>query len=292
MNKEILETLNLSPKKIRQLGKAQILEDKYVIKRTRKSKKELYEYLISRNFLNFPPLIMEREGVEVVEYIKSSNLSEEVKLEDMIYLLTVLHNKTTFYKEVDINDIKKRYEETLDNLRYLLSYYQGIQTMIEEEIYMSPANYYFILNISSVYRILNSGIYFIESWYQKIQNKKTHRFVLTHNNLSESHLLENDNLYFISWDKATFASPVNDLVNLIQNNFEYQSIDSMLKTYQSKYRLYEEEYLLLLASLANLNRIDFNKEEAKKMTEVVFFLRYLEKLDEFFSKQNPNQSQN
>ena len=142
MNKEILETLNLSPKKIRQLGKAQIIEDKYVIKRTRKSKKELYEYLISRNFLNFPPLIMERDGVEVVEYIKSSNLSEEVKLEDMIYLLTVLHNKTTFYKEVDINDIKKRYEETLDNLRYLLSYYQGIQTMIEEEIYMSPANYY------------------------------------------------------------------------------------------------------------------------------------------------------
>lgn len=291
MNKKILESLNITPKRIRKKGTVHILDDEYVIKKIKNPKlKETYNYLKSRNFLNFPPVITEQDGYEVTKYLQDVKIDDTQKIEDMIYLLTLLQNKTTFYKEVDLDEVKKIYEETREQLEYLYHYYQTIQTMIEEEIYMSPANYYFILRISKIYQVLNLGLFYIEKWYEQAHNKKTMRFVLNHNNLTSDHIIEQDNVYLTSWGNSSFGFPEADLENLWMNNYEYLELDNLLQTYQSKYKLYDDEYYLFLAKLCTLKKIDFNKEEQVKMKEIINLMNYLEKLELFFSKQNPKES--
>lgn len=291
MNSQILEYLNITPKKVRKISSIYILDDNYVVKQIKnKSLKETYDYLKSRNFLNFPPVIFEQDNYEVTKYLHDVKIDDTQKIEDMIYLLTLLQNKTTFYKEMDLDEVKKIYEETKEELHYLYNYYQAIQTMIEEEIYMSPANYYFILRVSKIYQVLNMGLFYIEKWYEQAHIKKTMRFVLNHNNLTRDHLIEEDNIYLTSWGKSSFGFPEADLENLWVNNYEYLELENLLQTYQSKYKLYDDEYYLFLARLCKIKRIDFNKDEQNKMKEIIDLMKYIEKLENFFSKQNPNES--
>lgn len=297
MNKEILEKYQLEPKKIRYKKSVQIIEDqennKYIIKKNQKKNPNIYRYLMNRNFYNFPEVYTTpNDALEVTKYIEDILLDPAQRIEDMIYLLSILHNKTTFYKEIDLDEIKKIYEDTSDEYNYLLSYYQSIQSMIEEEVYMSPAHYYFILNITKVYNLLSIGRQHLENWYNLVNQRKTLRFVLNHNHLSLDHFLESKELYFISWNSAEIGFPSQDLVNLFQENYENIDFQTMMNLYQSKYKLMDEEYSLLVAQICKLKRLDFNQSETKKIEEVTKFNSYTQKLYSYFLKQNSSKTNN
>lgn len=290
MNKSLLEELEIHPTRVRYKGKSRILEEdekKFVVKRNSHSLENIYRYLSSRNFNNYPQVLASmRDGTEVYDYVPDMGVDSAQRLDDMIYLLTVLHNKTTFYKELDLDEIKKKYEEMVDEFQYLFNYYQSVERMIEEEVYMSPSNYYFVLNITLVYDVLNYGKKAIDEWYQLIQNKKTLRFVLNHNYLEKDHLREGTNLYFINWSRADFGFPENDLVDFWKRNYDSLDLLSLLSVYQSKYRLLDYEYNYFLAHICLLKRIDFNKAEEEKIKDVIHLVKYLEKLTDFLLKQN------
>lgn len=78
---------------------------------------EKFEYLMSRNFDYFPNSF--RVGdYRIYEYLENSNISDEEKLYDIMDLISLLHTKTTRYKNIDIDDYKIIYED-LDK-RYLI----------------------------------------------------------------------------------------------------------------------------------------------------------------------------
>lgn len=85
--------------KIRKTGKVSIINDEYVIKKS--NNKEIYEYLKSRNFNYFPKTQIEDER-EIQEYLKDTNYPIEQRYYDLINLVSLLHNKTTYYKEEEI----------------------------------------------------------------------------------------------------------------------------------------------------------------------------------------------
>lgn len=297
MNKQILEQYQIHPKKIRCKKSVQIIEDeenrRFVAKKNSKKKKNVYEYLMSRNFYNFPKVFTrDQDETELTEYVDDIEVDTAQRIEDMIYLLSILHNKTTFYKEIDLDEIKRIYEELSDEYNYLANYYQSIQTMIEDEIYMSPAHYYFILNSSKLYKILEIGRQSLENWYQQLNQKKTLRFVLNHNYLTTDHFIENENLYFINWNKADIGFPSTDLINLFQLNYEEIEISTLIHGYESKYKLTQDEYNLLIAGICKLPRLNFNQNETTKIEEVTKLNRYIQKIDLYFSKQNSSKSNN
>lgn len=259
----VLNKLQINPKKIKIKNNIRIIEDennKFVIKENKKRKEDIYKYLESRNFNNFPRVYTnELDNYDVLEYINEVNILEEQKLTDMIYLLTILHTKTTFYKEIDLDEIKKIYEDQVNYLNYLSSYYNDINMLIENETYMSPNNYLLIRNITNIYSIINIGYEYINKWYDEVKTRKTLRYTLNHNNLKSSHLLEdNNNIYFINWKYSDFGFNVNDLYNLYLNNFENIELDTILNIYDSKYKLENYEYYFLIASLCNIKKIELN----------------------------------
>lgn len=285
--KEILERYNIKPKSIKYKGSASIIttdNKKYVIKKVNR-RIDPFDYLLTRNFNNFPKVYSNvNDEIELTDYIEDKETPIEQKLEDLIYLTSILHTKTTYYKNVDEDYIKNIYESIISNQDKMMNYYNELQNMIELEVYMSPANYLLIRNVSIIYLSLRKSREYIEKWYEIINETKKVRLAYIHGNLEANHLIENDNLYLISWDKSRIDLPIYDIETLYKKNYLDTSLSSILEIYESKYPLKKEEYYLLMAILLIPERINLNNSEYSKTKEVTNIILYIDKTLTYLEK--------
>lgn len=257
---------------------------KFVIKKNNRNNHELFRYLESKNFHNFLPFYNYNQDYEVYPFIDSIDMTKEEKALDIVYLVALLHNKTTFYKAMDIDILQKIYEDVTSKLDYLNHYYENLKMVIEEEVYMSPGSYLFLRNSSIIFKCIEESKYFIDKWYQLSKTKKNYRVVTIHNYLELDHLLKGDNSYLISWDKACRASPIYDVISLYQSTYEQLDFSSLFDFYNSKYPLLEEEMYLLFALLLAPIKIDISNREIVNTKNVYTFCNYLITTASFVSK--------
>lgn len=253
-----LDKYNLKPLKYTYINNILIIktpEDRYVIKKTNNTK--TYQYLKSRGFNFYLEPINQIDNYEITKYIDSIEMPNEQKIQDLIEVVSILHNKTSHYKEIDEEDIKKIYEDINNNIAYLYSYYNDIMTIIESKVFMSPPEYLLSRNISIIYKSLNFCQTKINSWYQKIKDKKQQRVVVLHNNLSLDHFIRGQNPYLISWSKSKIDSPIYDLYKLYQKHSIDYDFNSLLKKYESKNPLLDEERELLFILISLPKEIKF-----------------------------------
>ena len=112
---------------------AKIIDNKIVIKdRKNKNIDKTYRYLKSRSFDYFPEPIEINTDNEIYPYIEDAEEPLEQKAIDLTHLMSLLHNKTTFYREIDIDKNKEIYEDILGRLEYLNNYYTDLITLIEK----------------------------------------------------------------------------------------------------------------------------------------------------------------
>lgn len=271
MNSEILKDFKIN--KISIKGKSTIIDDRYVLK---ENKTKYYDYLPVRDFMYFPNVEKVDDKYIVTKYIEDKNMPINQRLEDMIYLVSILHNHTSYDKEIDIDTIKEKYEYLIDKLDNLMKYYLSLQDLIEDEEYMSPANYLLIRNVSLIYMCIRKSRKYLDKWYKKICVNKKVRYVYTHGNLEIDHLLENDKLYLISWDKSKLDLPIYDIENFYRKNFNNIKLDTIMKIYSKKYILSSEELDLLFCILLIPDKIDMNKKEYPRIKDISNMLLYLE----------------
>ena len=131
----------------------------------------LFKYLKSRNFDYLPDLVATEEEYDVYKYIEEIETPRDQKVVDLVYLLTLLHNKTSFYREIDQDEYKEIYEKIINQLEYLYYYYTNLITFIEQNVYMSPSEYLLARNISKIYMAISFGQKEIEEWYQLVKGK-------------------------------------------------------------------------------------------------------------------------
>lgn len=290
--KELFESLGIKPASIKKQGSATIIttsNHKYVVKKNNR-KADSFEYLQTRNFNNFPKIYSHlSDEILLMDYIEDSKIPREQKLQDLVYLDSILHNKTTFYKDVDDDYIKGIYEDILEKQNTIYQYYNELQNVIELEVYMSPSNYLLIRNISLIYMALNQSKKYIEEWYHLISEKHKVRYAYIHGNLEEQHLIENDNLYFISWDHSRIDLPIYDLETFYRKSFTNINLKEILEIYESKYPLNKEEYLLLIALLLIPKKIEITSKEYDKVKKVTELILYTDKLLSFLEN-NSNKS--
>lgn len=230
---------------------ARIIDNKIVIKnKVNDSIDRTYDYLKSRAFDYFPSLLESSDGYEVYPYIEDIYEPREQKAMDMMHLLSLLHSKTTFYREVDIDKNKEIYENIINNINYLNDYYNELIFLIEKEVYMSPSSYLIARNINIIF----SSIYYvrdnIEKWYKKIENNKNERVSYIHNNINLDHYFKRDKPYLISWNKSRIDNPIYDLLSFYKNHYLEFDFDDLFHYYESNYPLKEDERLLLFTYMA------------------------------------------
>ncbi len=222
---------------------------------------DIYKYLSSRNFEYFPKIIDFDNDNIMYEYLEDIDYDKEQRAFDIIHLISLLHSKTTYYKEINYDEYKKIYEEYKNKINYMNNYYLDLIGQIESKIYMSPYEYLVARNISKILSCFNYCNIEIDKWYDLVKDKKRKRVVTLHNNLKLDNLIKNKHIYLISWDKFKIDFPIYDLVdfyNLYSLDFDFISLFS---EYERIFPLLEEEKILLNVLISIPNKIPYSSNE-------------------------------
>ncbi len=288
---DILKKCRLTPKRYTIIKNVRIIDTdqgKFILKKKKRlDKSKVYQYLSSRGFTNFPKEYndLEKDEYEVYPYIETIATPDEQKALDMIYLMSLLHNKTTFYKNSDLNDIKETYEQLDKKISYLTYYYHDLQDIIEQHTFMSPSEYLLMRNISKIYAALFYSKNELEHWYSIVSQKKKERYVMIHNNLSLDHLLESESPYLISWDYAKMDSPIYDVMTFYKKYFHTLDFNQLLNVYESKYPLLEEERILMNILLSIPEKLELDKKEYENTRAIKNMITLLDDTNNLISKQ-------
>ncbi len=275
---------------ITRVGNAKIIStsnNKYFIKEKSKFlNKSIFDYLDSRNFRSFIPIIGEIDNNNVYDFKDDKSININDKALDLINTMSMLHNKTTIYQDVVLDDIKKLYEEQLELINYLRMYYEDLQDYIESKIYMAPGEYLLMRHISEIYLALDYSYKMLEDWYLEKNSKKNERVVQLHNNISIEHFICNDNNYLISWDKSSKGNVIYDFISFYKNDYLKLEMHSLYKIYQSKYRFDSCEEKLFFSILSIPWKIEFGKNNLANSIKCLNLVRYVIKTREFLLNEN------
>ena len=238
--------------------------------------KETYDYLSSRSFDYYPKIIIDNDKYNVYEYIKETNTPIEQKAIDMMTLLSLLHNKTTFYKEMDINEYKEIFENISEKIEYTKNYYNNLMNVIETHVFMSPSEYLIARNISKIIGALNYSKKSIEEWYDAVKTIAKKRVVLLYNNIDINHVIRDKDLYLINWENSTHGIPIYDLYNFYMKYALYFDFEDLFNYYESKYPLLDEEKKLFYVLISIPEIIKFTNDEinncrnSKNMIDMIY----------------------
>lgn len=285
MNKsiDILKTI-YKPYRITIKGEATILETTsgtYVVKKKENSINELYTYLRSRNFEYFPNLVdSSRDEVNVFEYIDDVKMPKDQKAHDLIQIIGLLHNKTSYFKEVTSDTYKEIYENILANISHLKKYYSDLFDVFILNEYLSPSAYLFLRNYYEIDSCLRFCKTEIERWFLLVQDKTKQRVSLVHNNLELNHFMKNEKDYLISWDKALIDSPILDIIHLYKKEYYNVEFSTLLSSYFDRFELNEDERILLFVCISLPEEIHFGNNEFENCDVVRKQLDYLFKTEE------------
>lgn len=268
-------------KDVRKKGKcliANINDKKYAIKdKSNDNIRNIYEYLSSRNFDYFPKLIVDNDKYDIYEYIEEVDNPIEQKAYDMIDLISLLHNKTTYYKEMDIDEYKEIYESVSYKINSRMNYYNNLINMIEREMFMSPSHYLVARNISKIFGSLEYSRKNINEWYDLVKTKGKKRLVTLYNNIDLNHVIRNKDLYLLSWDKSKTGIPIYDIYNFYFKYSKVLDFKDLLKHYEDRYPLLEEEKKLFNILISIPDEIDFKSNEMDNCKNVKKIIDYIYK---------------
>lgn len=276
--RKIASEYNIPINKITIKNNTRIIDDKIVLKKKKNNDlNNVYKYLKSRSFDYFPEPITIDNLYEVYPFLEDTYEPSEQKATDIMHLLGLLHSKTTFYREIDIDKNKEIYENISDELEYLNNFYNDLITMIEKEVYMSPSGYLIARNINIIFSSIYYAKHNLEEWYKKIDNNKNERVVNIHNNISLDHYIKNEKPYLISWNKSRIDSPIYDLLSFYKNHYLDFDFDDLFHFYESGYPLKEDERLLLFTYMAIPYKIEIISDEYEMCIKINKMIEYLYK---------------
>ena len=249
----------------------------FVLKeRTGNNIKDVYDYLKSRSFEYYPGLIKFDDRYNVYEYIEDINTPIDQKAFDMMYILSLLHNKTTFFKELDIDEYKALYEDLTNKVEEVNSYYTNLINGIERTVYMSPSQYLIARSISEIYGALYYSKTELDNWYELVKDNNKKRIVTLYNNNDINHLIRNESLYLINWENSKIENPIYDMYDFYKKYaLDFDFLD-LLDYYEQQYPLLEEEKKLLFIMISIPEKVIFTDNEfencksAKNIVDYVF----------------------
>lgn len=254
----------------------------YAIKdKGNKDIRELYKYLNSRAFTYYPNLIEDnRNDVNVFEYIEDASIDREQKLYDLINIISLLHNKTTFYKEITSDKIKKIYENLLGRVSFIEENINKIIFNMEDNIFVSPSGNLLLNKSNKIFECLTFLKNEIEEWYKLSESDNKVRVSLVHNNLELEHFIKNENDYIISWDNYIIDTPIIDITKLYKKIYLTMDFSEPLKIYLDNVNFNDKEKKLLFIMLALPDELILtSNNEIKNVYLVRKYLDYIFKTE-------------
>lgn len=284
--KTIIDKYDIRINRYEEKNKIKIIDTdkgKYILKE--KKDDYLYKYLSNKQFNYY----LEHEILDnynIFPYVQEEKISKQEKGIDLVYILSILHNKTLYYQEIVLDNIKKQYEELNERIDDINKYYFQKQDIIEQKVYMAPEEYLLIRNVSLVYSALTFAKNKLKEWYDYKIIQKKERVVLLHNKPCIEHLLIDDKKQLISWEDYRRDIPIYDFLYLYKTNYQDLEMSSLFNIYQSKFPYTKDEYLLFLVLISLPEKVEFTNHHYHDTEKVYDMVRYLDLTRDFLSKEN------
>lgn len=256
--------------------------EKFVAKENNNNILDIYNYLNSRGFGYLPRMVYCDNNAYIYEYVNDTVTPDEQRISDLVKLDALLHNKTVYYKDISLDEVKEIYEKLSNKIKNVFNYYDDLITMIENNVYMSPSEYMLARNCSSIFSCLNFCQKELDEWYEITSKKNKKRVVLLHNNLDPKHILNADDNILISWNNAVRDLPIYDFIKLYKKNYNKYDFNELYKEYIHKFPLLEEETKLMYIILFIPEKIVFKSSEFDSTIEVAKLCNYLFTTDKLF----------
>lgn len=233
-----------------------VINNNEVIKKRNDDVLELFDYLITRNFDNYPKILSKDDRNINYEFIEEKKFHEETKGVEFIKLVSSLHSKTLFFKEISKNKYRKIYDKLSDNIAYLRDYYDNLIEQIEQEVYMSPSHYLFARNFTALDSALVYAKKELKKWFNIVSNNSKERVCICHNNLSLKHFIKGDKSYLLSWDNYKVDTPILDIYNFYKKEGFKLDFNYLIKIYNENLTLLDEEKKIIKYTHINTSKIN------------------------------------
>ncbi len=202
-------------------------------------------YLLSRGFDYIPKIIDYDDNYIMFNNLVPINYDLSEKIIDYIRVISLLHIKTSYYKEVSSYDYKITYEKLLSKINNIKNYYESLINEIESREYMSPIEYLVGRNISLIFYIINICFDLLEKYYSIVRNKSNVRVATLYNNDINSVIKTKDGIYLTNFNNSYIDSPIYDILYIYDRYYNHIDLDTILNTYHKIFKLNEEELILI-----------------------------------------------
>ena len=294
---QILNKYGFTVYKYSYINKCIILDTdkgKYVLKKKKRNdKKEIYDYLLSRNFSFFlyPQNDFTNE-YEIYEYIDEVSTVKEEKAKHLIDIMCDMHIRTTTYKDYSLDEIKEIYENKKEEINKLSVFYNQLEKSFSENIYPAPYELLYLFNVSKIYNSLKYANLLLEEWYKMQLKNKKRRICFVHNHLSLDHFIDIKNAKIINFDYCKYDSPIYDFINFYKKHYYELDMISLFNSYQYKYSYNKEEMLLLFINIILPEKITLKKDNSYNTYIIHQLIEYIDITREFILKeQQKNQKE-
>ena len=260
-------------------------DNKHVVKENKDDALKIYNYLNYRGFSYLPKLEYLDKDIYIYKYEEDLEMPKEQRMSDLIKTSALLHNKTVYYKDISVDEVKELYEYLSNKIVNTYNYYDDIMNIIESNIYMSPSSYMLARNCSMIFNCLEFSKNMLDDWYKKMEKTSKKRIVLLHNNLNIRHLIRNDENILISWNNSKRGLPIYDFINLYKNNFADYDFNELYYEYKKRFPLTKEEEMLIFIYLFIPDKLNLTKSEMAKTIDVARLCNYLVTTDKLFMEQ-------
>ena len=150
----IIKDHNLHPISYQKIKEAYIIntkDERYVLK-PNTNNYDIYKYLLSRGFDYFPKNYNNKTGnYDLSRFVEDNSLNDSQKLNDLVSIVATLHKKTSYMREVDLDEIKDLYEKLNNKINNTIKHYSVINDYIDTLMFYSPSEYLLVRNISLIY---------------------------------------------------------------------------------------------------------------------------------------------
>lgn len=204
-----------------------------------------YNYLLSRGFDYIPKIVDYDDKYIMFDNLEVVNYDFEEKLLDYVRVISLLHIKTSYYKEVNSSYYKVIYEKIFSKINDVRNYYESLISRIESREYMSPCEYLIARNISQIFYIINICFNYLEKYYSMVKDKSNVRVVTLYNNDINKVIKTKDKIYLTDFSNSYVDSPIYDILYIYNNYYNYIELDTILNNYFKVFKLSEDELLLI-----------------------------------------------
>ncbi len=286
---KILDKYKLKVNRFSYINKCIILDTnkgKYVLKKRKKDKKDVYEYLLSRNFSFFLyPKNTDIDNYEIYEYIDEVNTVKEEKAKHLMDIVAEMHIRTTTYKEYSLDEIKEIYEDKKRRINKLKIFYDNLEEEFSKSVYAAPYELLFLTNVSKIYNSLDYANILLDEWYNGVIENKKRRICLIHNHLSLDHFLDRKEAKLISFNDSKYDSPVYDFTNFYKKHYYELDMVCLFNSYQYKYLYTKEEILLLFINIILPDEIELTMDNRYNTYIIHKLIEYVDITREFILKE-------